>query len=106
MSGACANTSPVSNAQHIAAAEPPEELAAYTAVRAAKIVRLSPSTLRLWARGDGEHAALFTPAQRSPLTLSFSNLVESFVLASMRRVHGISMQRVRKALRFVGRELG
>jgi len=91
---------------HSIGADSPEELAAYTAVRAAQIVRLSPSTLRLWARGDGEHAALLAPAERSPLTLSFSNLVETFVLASMRRVHGISMQRVRKALRYVGRELG
>jgi uncharacterized protein (DUF433 family) len=91
---------------HIARGESPEELAAYTVVRAAQIVRLSPSTLRLWARGDGERGALFAPAQASPLTLSFSNLVESFVLASMRRVHGVSMQRVRKALRFVGKELG
>jgi hypothetical protein len=100
-----ANTSPVPKSNPLGA-ESPEELPAYTAARAAQIVRLSPSTLRLWARGDGEHAALFTPAQHSPLTLSFSNLVESFVLASMRRVHGISMQRVRKALKFVGRELG
>ena len=91
---------------HSTGAESPEELPAYTAVRAAQIVRLSPSTLRLWARGDGEQAALFVPAERSPLTLSFSNLVETFVLASMRKVHGISMQRVRKALRFIGRELG
>ena len=105
MSGACANTRPVSNVAHIVH-ESPEELPAYTAVRAAQLVRLSRSTLRLWARGDGEHSALFAPAERSPLTLSFSNLVETFVLASMRRVHGISMQRVRKALRFVGRELG
>jgi uncharacterized protein (DUF433 family) len=90
---------------HITGAESPEELPAYTAVRAAQMVRLSPSTLRLWACGDGEHAALFTPAQGAPLTLSFSNLVESFVLASMRRVHGVSMQRVRKALNFVGRKL-
>jgi uncharacterized protein (DUF433 family) len=84
----------------------PEELPAYTAARAAQIVRLSPSTLRFWACGDGEHAALFAPALESPLTLSFSNLVESFVLASMRRVHGVSMQRVRKALSFVGKKLG
>ena len=105
-SEACANTSPVPKPVHSPGVDSPEELPAYTAVRAAQLVRLSPSTLRLWARGDGEHAALFTPAQHSPLTLSFSNLVESFVLASMRRVHGISMQRVRKALKFVGRELG
>ena len=84
----------------------PEEIAAYALPRAASIIRMSPSTLRLWAVGDGEHKALFKPAGRTPLALSFSNLIEAFVLASMRRVHGVSMQRVRKALRFVGGELG
>lgn len=38
--------------------------------------------------------------------LSFSNLTEAFVLASMRRSHEISMQKVRKALRYVGKQLG
>jgi uncharacterized protein (DUF433 family) len=84
----------------------PEELPAYDVARASQIVRLSPSTLRLWAVGDGEHDALFKPAERSPVRLSFQNLIESFVLASMRRVHGVSMQKVRKALRYVGSQLG
>ena len=39
----------------------PEELPAYVIPRAAAIVRLSPSTLRLWACGDGAHEALFKP---------------------------------------------
>jgi uncharacterized protein (DUF433 family) len=84
----------------------PNELPAYGLPRAAQIVRLSPSTLRVWACGAEAQKALFAPAVRSPLTLSFSNLIEAFVLASMRRVHGLSMQKVRKALRFVGKELG
>ncbi|XXX75944.1 DUF433 domain-containing protein [Sorangium sp. So ce134] len=84
----------------------PEELPAYPVPRAARIVRLSPSTLRLWASGDGQHKALFKPADRAPLALSFSNLIEAFVLASLRRVHGVSMQRVRRALRYVGDKLG
>lgn len=84
----------------------PEELAAYAVPRAARIVRLPASTLRLWATGDGTHDALFKPASHAPLMLSFSNLIEAFVLASMRRVHGVSMQRVRKAVRFVGKDLG
>jgi uncharacterized protein (DUF433 family) len=84
----------------------PSELPAYGLARAAQIVRLSPSTLRLWACGTADQKALFAPAQSSPVTLSFSNLIEAFVLASMRRVHGLSMQKVRKALRFVGKELG
>jgi len=95
----------VAKTLHTHGSRQPEELPAYTAVRAAQIVRLSPSTLRLWACGDGEHKALFRPAEPTPLTLSFNNLVESFVLASMRRVHGVSMQKVRKALRFIGDRL-
>jgi uncharacterized protein (DUF433 family) len=83
----------------------PEELPAYGIPRAAQIVRLSPSTLRLWAIGDGDHKPLFNLSAGRPPRLSFNNLTESFVLASMRRVHGISMQKVRRALRFVGREL-
>jgi hypothetical protein len=85
---------------------PLEELPAYAVPRAAQIVRLSPSTLRLWAIGDGDHRPLFAVSSRRPPLLSFSNLTEAFVLASMRRVHGISMQKVRRALLFVGRELG
>ena len=84
----------------------PEELPAYAVSRAAQIVRLSPSTLRLWAGGNGDHKQLFVPADEQPLNLSFSNLVEAFVLASIRRVHGISMQKVRKALHLVGTEMG
>ena len=49
---------------------------------------------------------LIKPAKRRPLTLSFFNLVELFVLASMRRAHNVSMPRVRKALSHVEKELG
>lgn len=85
---------------------PPEDVPAYRVQDAARIARLSPSTLRLWACGEGGRGSLFEPASKEPLLLSFSNLIEAFVLASMRRVHRVSMQRVRKAVRFVGRELG
>jgi uncharacterized protein (DUF433 family) len=84
----------------------PEERPAYTVTRAAGVLHVSASTLRRWASGEGAERALFTPASRSPILLSFSNLVEAFVLASIRRVHGVSMQHVRKALRFVAEELG
>lgn len=90
------------NLQHVV---PAEDLPAYSLARAGQIVRLPPSTLRLWACGAGEHKPLFKPAVHSPTTLSFLNLVEAFVLASMRRVHGVSMQRVRRALNFVAEEL-
>jgi|SRR5579871_275688 len=85
---------------------PLRELPAYPAPRAAQIVRVPPSTLRLWACGDGAHKALFPPASTGPLVLSFDNLIEAFVLASMRRVHNLSMQKVRKRLDTVGKKLG
>lgn len=85
--------------------EGPEEVPAYRLPDAARIVRLSPSTLRLWACGENGSKPLFKPASRAPLLLSFSNVVEAFVLAAMRRVHRVSMQRVRKAVRYVGNEL-
>ena len=49
---------------------------------------------------------LFHPAATNPPMLSFWNLVEVYVLASMRRHHEISMPRVRRALAFVSTELG
>ncbi|KYF88593.1 hypothetical protein BE20_22605 [Sorangium cellulosum] len=96
----------MSRAPNIHNRQPLEDVPAYRIVDAARIARLSPSTLRLWASGEGGRSSLFEPASKAPLLLSFSNLIEAFVLASMRRVHRVSMQRVRKAVRFVGRELG
>lgn len=86
--------------------EEPEEVAVYQLAEAAHIIRSSPSTLRLWACGSEGRKPLFKPASRAPLLLSFSNLVEAFVLTAMRRVHRVSMPRVRRALRYVGNELG
>jgi len=80
----------------------PEDLGAYTLGRAAALVRMPAPTLRLWVGKGG----LVRLASRTPPLLSFSNLIETFVLASMRRVHGIPMQRVRRALDYVGEELG
>src|ERR1019366_6393491 len=37
--------------------------------------------------------------------LAFSHLVEAFVLAAIRRGHGVSLQRVRRAMQYVEREL-
>jgi uncharacterized protein (DUF433 family) len=47
---------------------------------------------------------LVTPAQRKPLMLSFWNLVELYVLATIRRRHDVSMPKVRRALNYVRKE--
>lgn len=86
--------------------EPAADLPAYAVERAAELTRVSPWTLRNWTVGHGGRGSLLRPASRRPLVLSFNNLIETFVLSSIRRLHGISMQRVRHAMRYVGQELG
>lgn len=74
---------------------------------------LPESTLRTWVRGrryptaDGKGFSpplITLPDPQEPL-LSFTNLVEAHVLAAIRRRHGVPMQRVRTALRYLERVL-
>ena len=71
---------------------------------------LPASTVRLWARGQayptqkyGRRNAepLFPIAQSRPPLLSFWNLVEVYVLATIRRVHEVPMPRLRAAIDFL-----
>jgi uncharacterized protein (DUF433 family) len=91
----------------------PRDLPTYGLLEAAQYLGVPASTLRVWSMGQGyptrkgpRHAgALFPIAGKKPPTLSFWNLVELYVLASMRRQHGVSLQSVRRALRYVEQEL-
>ncbi len=73
-----------------------------------------PNTLRVWLRGQDyptktgkRHAQpVVHPAGTAPLGLSFWNLVECSVLATIRKQHEVSLQKVRRALAYVGKELG
>ncbi len=82
---------------------PPEERPLYTLKEAARYLGLSEATLRSWVRGRS-YSTREGPRYSPPLIrppgelLSFNNLVEANVLAALRRVHGISMARVRRAL--------
>jgi uncharacterized protein (DUF433 family) len=84
----------------------PRDIPAYTVAEAAALVRVPVSTLKTWIHGDGQasRGVLVLPPSR-PRLLAFSHLVEAFVLAAIRRGHGVALQRVRKAIRFVQREL-
>jgi len=92
----------------------PRELPTYNLSEAAHYLRLPESTVRSWSLGgtyrtlDGEEKRakpIFQINQRRPPYLSFFNLVEAYVLASIRRKHKVPMQKVRLALDFVKREL-
>lgn len=74
----------------------------YPLTEVAVYARVPTSTVRTWVNPRG----LIVPAASGPATLSFSNLVEVFVLAAIRRQHGVSMPKVRSAVRYVSAQLG
>lgn len=86
----------------------------YTLQEAARWLGLTPSRLRVWLVGQtcttqvGKRRMqpVVHPATVEPLGLSFWNLVECSVLGTIRQKHGVSLQKVRKALTYVARELG
>lgn len=89
------------------------EVPSYTVWEAAHYLLVPRATLRSWAlgqryrtaRGWGMFRPLLRIASRRPDLLSFTNLVEAHVLDALRRDHKIPMQKVRKALDYLEREL-
>ncbi len=91
----------------------PRSVPVYTVREAGHHLQVPTTTLKEWLAGhvyatkQGRRRSppVIVPARRAPLALSFWNLVEAHVLASIRRHHGVSLQKVRKALGFVQGEL-
>ncbi|MCC7397907.1 MAG: DUF433 domain-containing protein [Planctomycetes bacterium] len=92
----------------------PRDLPNYSLQEAARWLGLPLNTLRVWLRGQdyatksGKRRAspVVHPACHDPVQLSFWNLVECSVLATIRRQHEVSLQKVRRALGYVAKELG
>jgi uncharacterized protein (DUF433 family) len=86
----------------------------YLVGEAAHYLGVPASTVRVWSlgrrdeRGDTTRRlpSLIKVATRVPPTLSFWNLVELYLVASIRRRHGVSLQKLRRALKYVEHELG
>ena len=92
--------------------EPARLLPAYTVAEASHYLRLPIATLRSWVVGRTYATqvgprralpALIIPA-RDPAMLSFVNLVEAHVLASITRDYDVPLQTVRRAVRYLQRE--
>jgi uncharacterized protein (DUF433 family) len=87
----------------------PRTLPRYATAEAAHYLRLPRATLKTWVHGrvdpNGHRAEPVIKVPAGNRLLSFQNLVEAHVLGAIRRQHGVSLQRVRKALRFVERRL-
>ncbi len=79
------------------------ELPNYTLPEAAWALGLPSSTVRRWLGRAAGARGVLVPAQASPLTLSFFSLAELYVLATIRRKHGRSLESVRRALNTLGK---
>ncbi len=88
---------------------------AYRAAEAAAILSLPVATVKSWAFGqqytskagvERKYQPLIAAADSTNRVVSFTNLCELHVLASIRRVHRIDMPKVRRSLRYVSEQLG
>ena len=84
----------------------PAEVPAYTPTEAARIIRRPVSTVRSWTRGSrytttgGKRFwAPIVPAHAP--NLSFQNLVELYVLSSLRRLHAVPLKNVRNTIAYL-----
>ena len=84
----------------------PAEVPAYTPTEAARIIRRPVSTVRSWTRGSRYTTSAgnrFWPpiVPAHPPYLSFQNLVELYVLSSLRRFHAVPLKNVRSAIAYL-----
>ncbi len=82
------------------------EIPAYSVAEVAHYLGVPKSTLRAWFAGQQKFRAVIRPADPKRLGLSFSNLVEAYVLAAIRRKHHIGLPTIRRGLRFLTDRLG
>lgn len=85
----------------------------YSFADAARYLRMPEQTLRSWVL-ERVYPVLGQSTRSRPLVhldnpkkqyLSFINLVEAYVLAAIRRRHGVKLPKVRKALDYIQRQL-
>lgn len=86
---------------------------AYPASEAAYILNLPPATVKAWSfgqtrRDDGSvrFKAVIRAADTRNKLLSFANLCELHVLAAIRRVHRVSLPKVRDSVEYLRSQLG
>jgi len=88
----------------------PREVPTYSVAEAAHLAQLPVTTLAHWVAGQpyvakgGERRhspPLIEVHKGAPRLLSFANLVEAFVLADIRRQHGVSFPKLRRAVKYV-----
>ena len=89
------------------------DIPAYTITEAARYLKLAPATLRSWFMGrsypkrdgPGYFEPLLQFADPEQRLLSFTNLVEAYVLRALRQNHNVSITALRTALNYAEQEL-
>jgi uncharacterized protein (DUF433 family) len=83
------------------------DVATYELAEAAHYLHIPKSTLGNWTRGHKNFKrVLDVPDHRRLSMLSFVNLVEAHMLATIRRKHKIALQHIRPAIDYLRREFG
>lgn len=85
----------------------------YTMTEAARYLKLAPATLRSWfigrsypkRNGSGYFERLIQLADQDQRLLSFTNLVEAYVVRALRQNHAVSIKALRTALDYAQQEL-
>lgn len=86
----------------------PREMPLYSIPEAARYLKMPARTLRRWVRGDvadkltgrRTEPVIHLPDEKRPM-MSFINLVEAYVLSSIRRVENVRFDKVRASLEFL-----
>jgi hypothetical protein len=70
----------------------------YGITEAAQYLRVPQNTLVYWVKGSRSSPPLIKLAHIEPPRLSFSNLLECYMLSSRRAIYDVRIPKVRKAL--------
>lgn len=87
----------------------PADVALYGYADASRLLGVSASTARWWARGriqEGYKPVLTGVRQRDYKGLSFNDLLEVHAIHRLRRVHGVDLESIRRAVIFAETEMG
>ncbi len=76
----------------------PLEIPNYTVDEASRYLLVPVSTVKYWAIGEAGAAPLTSIYSRKPLLLSFKNVVELYVLESLRETHDVGLPRIRRSV--------
>jgi uncharacterized protein (DUF433 family) len=76
----------------------PLETPNYTVEEASRYLIVPVNTIRYWTIGEAGAAPLTSVFSRKPLLLSFKNLVELYVLESLRETHDIGLPKIRRSV--------